>query len=299
MVDKVSLPVSGPVTVAPAPADAKPGVNITVQAMPGARPGLPAAADVPGAGKGPQKITIDREPPAPESVPAPASDRPTWLPEKFKSPEDLAQAYRALEQRLGGQPAPVATPEVAPVAAPEVGQPAAAPQASDLVQKLTQEWAGSGKVSPESRAEFTRRTGLPDTFIDQQISYLQAQNQRVFEQAEKRLGGAGAVAELTEWAKNRLSPEERAAFNRATYSGDAAMSALALDGLAAKYEMEVGRAPKVMAGRKPQPDAGGIVPFQSHADWQAARRDPKYREDPAYRAQVEDRLRVSMKLGLV
>jgi len=37
-------------------------------------------------------------------TPAPASagsDRPEWLPEKFKSAEDLAQAYSELERRLG------------------------------------------------------------------------------------------------------------------------------------------------------------------------------------------------------
>lgn len=30
-----------------------------------------------------------------------ASDRPEWLPEKYKSPEDLAKAYKELESKLG------------------------------------------------------------------------------------------------------------------------------------------------------------------------------------------------------
>ena len=29
------------------------------------------------------------------------SDNPEWLPSKFDTPEDLAEAYRQLEQRLG------------------------------------------------------------------------------------------------------------------------------------------------------------------------------------------------------
>ena len=29
------------------------------------------------------------------------SDKPEWLPSKFDTPEDLAEAYRQLEQRLG------------------------------------------------------------------------------------------------------------------------------------------------------------------------------------------------------
>ena len=31
------------------------------------------------------------------------SDRPEWLPNKFDSPEALAQAYTELEQRMGRQ----------------------------------------------------------------------------------------------------------------------------------------------------------------------------------------------------
>jgi hypothetical protein len=32
---------------------------------------------------------------------APVSDRPDWLPEKFKTPEDMASSYSALESKLG------------------------------------------------------------------------------------------------------------------------------------------------------------------------------------------------------
>ncbi|MFS9669917.1 hypothetical protein, partial [Klebsiella pneumoniae] len=30
-----------------------------------------------------------------------SEERPEWLPEKFSSPEDMAQAYAELEQRMG------------------------------------------------------------------------------------------------------------------------------------------------------------------------------------------------------
>ena len=38
-----------------------------------------------------------------EQVEAPASDRPEWLPEKFKSPEDLAKSYNELQSKLGSK----------------------------------------------------------------------------------------------------------------------------------------------------------------------------------------------------
>lgn len=38
---------------------------------------------------------------APAQAPATSSERPEWLPEKYKSPEDLAKAYKELESKLG------------------------------------------------------------------------------------------------------------------------------------------------------------------------------------------------------
>jgi len=52
---------------------------------------------------------------APEAVEAQATEtvvetqqsnegeRPEWLPEKYKSPEDLAKAYKALESKIGAK----------------------------------------------------------------------------------------------------------------------------------------------------------------------------------------------------
>ncbi len=280
MVERTALPASPPPPPAQ-PAPAPTPVDVSVSRAPGGRTTQVVASPSPAA-------------PPVEGAP-PADGRPTWLPEKFQSPEDMARAYGELERRLG-QIAPVAPRvEVPGAPAPNATQPAAA----DLVAKLTQEYAQTGTIGPQSRQEFVQRTGLPDQFIDQQLSYLKAQERRTVEMAVQRLGGETAVKELTDWAAKRLSVDERAAFNRAVYSEDHEMAKLALDGLAAKYESEVGRSPRIMAGRKPQDQYGGITPYQSHAEWSAARKDPRYKVDPAYRQEVEDRLRISSRLGLL
>ena len=36
-----------------------------------------------------------------EELPQEQSDRPEWLPEKFKDPADMAKAYSELEKKLG------------------------------------------------------------------------------------------------------------------------------------------------------------------------------------------------------
>lgn len=295
MTDRV-VSADAPVTPAPAPAA---DVNIAVSQAPAAGP----------ASAGGSRFKVEATPVS--AAPA-GEQRPTWLPEKFKSPEDLAQAYSQLEQRLGQlshMPAAPAAPAMSVAPAAPTGQPAPAqtpppqpaPQAGagDLVARMTQEYAASGQVSAQLRQEFQQRTGLPESFIDQQVAYLRHQGSQAQSLAVQRLGGEAAVKELTEWARTKLSPEDRAAFNRLVYSGDEAAARIAIDGLAAKYESEVGRSPKIIAGRRPQSDYGGIVPFQSDQEFLAAQKDPRYKTDPGYRDQVFDRLRVAQKLGLI
>jgi hypothetical protein len=43
------------------------------------------------------------EPPVEPQDVAPSDDRPEWLPEKYKTGEDLAKAYKALESKLGSK----------------------------------------------------------------------------------------------------------------------------------------------------------------------------------------------------
>jgi|GEM_PF-350919 len=272
---------------APAPAPATPDIGVVESPQPG------------------DKVTRIEATPAPAG--AGGDPRPAWLPEKFKSPEDLSRAYGELERRLGvisQAPAAPAMPvapasSVAPVSPADPAAPTTAPSAGDIIARMTQEFASTGAVSDKTRQEFTQRTGLPDGYIDQQLAFLHHQDQQARSIATQRLGGEAAVRELTDWARGHLQPAEREAFNSLVYSGDEVKARLAIDGLAAKYEAEVGRAPRIIAGRRPQNDHGGVIPFQSEHELHAAMRDKRYREEPAYRAQVEDRLRVAQKMGLI
>ena len=62
--------------------------------------------------KAPSEIEPEEKPsteqPQAEELQEVQSDRPEWLPEKFKSAEDMAQAYSELEKKLG-QPKEEAT----------------------------------------------------------------------------------------------------------------------------------------------------------------------------------------------
>lgn len=289
MVEQVSVPASPVVPVSPAPV--APAAEVSSTALPGGR------------------VTRTDITPA-VGIADPA--RPSWLPSKFKSAEDMAKAYGELERRQSGAPQVPAPAQTRPGtdqdgAASRMGMPEAAPAAApvtpasaqDLVAKMTQEYAQSGQVSAASREAFSKQTGLPASFVDNQLQWMKSQEQQANRMATERLGGEGAVRELMEWGAKNLSPEDRKAFNQAAYSGDPAMVQLGIDGLAAKYESVVGRAPRIIAGRKPQDRFGGVVPFQSHSELQSAMRDPRYKSDPAYRSEVSARLAAASEMGLI
>jgi len=300
--DRVSLPPRAPAAPAPQQPQAAQQPGAPAQPAAPARQVSVTEKQQPMGGRPVTAVSVESG--------APASDRPEWLPAKFNSAQELAAAYSQLEQRLGSgaleQRAAdegAALTQRANAAGQRIGLPtedAPAPTAptAELENALAAEYAQTGQISPQSRAKFTEKTGLSDRFIDQHLAFMQQREVAAVDIASRRLGSQEAVRELMQWAATNLNPQERKAFNDAAYSHDPHMVELAIDGLSARYEGSVGRHPRVIAGRKPQADHGGLVPFQSDAEWTEARRDPRYKRDPAYRAEVADRLALSQRLGL-
>ena len=88
------------------------------------------------------------------------------------------------------------------------------------------------------------------------------------------------------WAAQTLSDEELEAFDMAV-SGTPQQAKLAVKGLIQAYEAENGRPPSLAPSAMP---GSGSSAFRSSAEVVEAMRDPRYKKDPAYRAQVEQRL---------
>ena len=63
-------------------------------------------------------------------------------------------------------------------------------------------------------------------------------------------------------------------------------------GLMATYQENVGYEGRMLSGRN-APDVGGLQPFRSQAQVVAAMSDPRYDNDPAYRADIAARLEIS------
>ena len=101
------------------------------------------------------------------------------------------------------------------------------------------------------------------------------------------VGGSEKYSEIVTWAKANLTDAEINAYNAAVSSGNLDQAKLAVLGLSAKFSKANGSEPRLVQGRTTS--ASGDV-FESTAQLTEAMRDPRYRNDPAFRAKVQSKL---------
>lgn len=219
-------------------------------------------------------------------------DRPDWLPEKFKSVEDMAKAYSELERKLGsGEEQEDNTQEQ-----PKEDLPSTNADATEVANvldsagldfnKFQEEYNETGSLTDDAYTAL-EEAGFPKTLVDTWIAGQQALAQDATQAVFEVVGGQEQYGEIVQWASQNLSPQEVSAFNRTIDSGDPAAMKLAVEGLSARYRSVEGSAPKLMQGNSTPSTSGA---FQSVAELTAAMRDPRYNADPAYRQTVTEKL---------
>jgi len=223
------------------------------------------------------------------SAPAPAApSRPEGLPEKFTSVADLAKSYAELESKLGSssqqQPNP-APANPAPVQEQAVtdGLAKAGLNIADFQGEYDK---NGGKLSDESYAKL-QQAGYPRDFVNDYIRGQEALAAQETEAVFKEVGGVKEFAKVTAWAKANLPTAELEAFNRIIDTAPADALRFAVLGLHSKYVSANGREPRLVNGGEPGNVSAG---FASRHEMVEAMRDPRYRKDEAYRAQVTNRL---------
>jgi hypothetical protein len=211
------------------------------------------------------------------------AERPAWLPEKFASGEDLAKSYAELEKRVGGGQPESAT---SPAAEAQVTQ---ALQANGLdMSSFNAEYNANGKLSDESYQKL-EKAGLNKAFVDDYIRGQEAVAAQEIAEVMSAVGGAAEFAKIQSWAKVNLPAAELEAFNKVIDSAPKEVIKTVVEGLQAKYIRANGREPKLVNGQNGS-SAGG---FRSNDEMIRAMSDPRYRKDPAYRADVEAKVALS------
>jgi hypothetical protein len=220
------------------------------------------------------------------------TERPEWLPEKFKSAEDMANAYSELEKKLG-QPASEEQQEEEPQQTEETENENDKPEAgnyNEAVVEASQEFfENDGQLSEETYQKL-EKVGLPRDLVDSYAAGQQALLQS--EEAQIKGVAGGEYDQMAEWANEHLPSEEVDAFDEAVTSGSVQQAKLAVQGLYARYQNATGSRPKTLV----QGSVSGTstMPFKSMQELARAQSDPRYRSgDKAYHQEIDRRLAVS------
>lgn len=240
----------------------------------------PAPAEAPTANA--QSPTANAQPSVPTAAPTDGV-RPQWLPEKFQSPEDLAKAYSELESRF--TQANQSDTQV------EKAVKAAGLTPEDIAP-MSEEFATTGQLSEKSYKVFESR-GIPRQMVDAFVAGQKAVADAQVSQVYSATGGQEQYQEMISWAGENLPPDEIEAFDNLIESGNQASILMAVRGLHARYSSANGR-PNLLQGTSA---TTGSSAYRSLAELTSAMKDPRYKSDPAYRKDVEDRLRVSDVFG--
>jgi len=223
-----------------------------------------------------------------EAAPADGAteERPEWLPEKFQSAEALAEAYTALEAKMGAQPAPEPAPATAPT------EDSLVPEG--FWDQAAASYTETGEVSADQLKTITD-LGIPEPMIKTYMAGLDAiikgQEREVYES----VGGEENYSQMMEWAGKTMSQADQEAHNRVVDQGDAPAALMAIRGLYAQYKQATAAHPEMITGQAPQ--FPGVAPFEDRSQVTAAMRDPRYRTSEAYRKEVERRLAVTNIFG--
>ena len=228
----------------------------------------------------------------------PTQSKPEGLPEKFNSVEELVKSYSELEKKLGEQSQPKES--VDPVSKTEVKEETKEEQPkSDLdiatkavdsaglnMDSLAEEYAKDGKLADKSYQSL-EKAGIPKEYVDRFIAGQQAIADQQSASVKNMVGGAESYDAMSEWASNNLSETEKQAYNTAVNSKDLEAVKLAVVGLKARYAQATGSEPKLVEGKA---SPSGEQGYDSWAQVTQAMSDPRYSKDPAYQAEVKNKL---------
>ena len=207
---------------------------------------------------------------------------------KFKSQEDLAEAYENLERKLGEKQSQEQQTQTE-----DEGDPnSESTDVSNAIEDAAIAYAENGELSEDNYKELEKLNitkDIVDTYIRGQQALISAEEVEI----TNSIGGQENYEAMAEWARNNLPGEEIDSFDQIVESSTPEAAKMAVKGLYARFLSEGGQQPNIRQG---QTSGSAVQPFQSNAQVVEAMRDKRYENDPAYREEVERRLAVSTRV---
>lgn len=210
------------------------------------------------------------------------------VPEKFRKADGsldadaLLKSYTELESKQGNKPA-VETPKT-DATTTDLTKTLNA----DALNELREEFKKNGKISDESLTKHKIERSAVDSYIEGQKALVEKYTTTL----QTHVGGKDAYDALVKWAQANVAEGEQEQIDALLSSGNETTAKLALDGLKARFEKVMGKTPDLITGGEGTPVAGA-KPFKSDREMTDMISDKRYKTDPAFRKQVEDRLNVT------
>jgi hypothetical protein len=206
---------------------------------------------------------------------------------KYRSAEELERGYLELQKRLSGKEEEVETEQPEEAKEEEESED----QEVDLYDTIMESYR-TGEWDPEvvSKVEGMSPVDVANMFLENQQAQQQSTPQATeadIEQIQQAVGGSEEYQNMIQWASQNLSEQEVQMYDTVMDRGDPIAMFFAAQALSARYQDAVGYDGEMLTGNAPRNSTDS---FRSQAELVEAMSDPRYDRDPAYRADVADKL---------
>jgi len=210
---------------------------------------------------------------------------------KFKDAEDLEQAYVELQRKLGSRDQDEAESEQ-----PEEEVEAETEEvSSDFLDRLWEESQDEYSQETLEALENMDTADLAQMYLEyrsqvEEGGEVEAISEEDVNTLQGIVGGQEQYGQMMSWAQETLSEQEINMYDAVMERGDPLACYFAVNALAFRFQEAQGYDGQMLTGKAP---ASQVQGFRSQAELVRAMSDPRYDNDPAYRADIAAKLEMS------
>lgn len=247
-----------------------------------------------------------------QPIPEEGAERPGWLPENFKTPEDMLKSYNELRAdhtrksqelsalKKAGEEDDDEDGEDKGKKSDAKGEEAIRNRVLDagITEQEIEQWSTefwtNDTISDATYAKLEEK-GFSRTMVDQFAAGQRALYQGQTEALYNAGGGRQQVETMMAWAGENMTDGQINSLNAQFASHDPNTQMLAMETLRLRYEAANGRPATRSAATGGVAQTSGSV-YTSIAQVQMDMSDPRYKTDPAYRNAVAEKIARSQVL---
>ena len=231
------------------------------------------------------------------------AEQNTLLAGKYENAEQLEKAYVELQKKLGDEGAQDSetTGDTEDTDGQETSEEKEEAKEDSAVTSLMNEattefYDNNNTLSDETIEKFSEMssTDLVRTYLELQKNADQPTKQEVEDlseadvnQVRNHVGGEAEYNRIVGWASENLPKSDVDSFDELVSTGNIGAIKLAITGMKVEYQNANGYEGNLLSGKAPKTSADL---FRSQAAVVEAMSDPRYDNDPAYRAEIMEKL---------